>query len=117
MFDHRSLATDGLHPDVFTPMGAALLGTFLVEVSVTPVPYFGGGGGFAIPRKDKYRVRIRVTRNGKEWNLDQIVGDASARVIARLFKVNTVTKEDPVVGVTGVRVVHNHPPKIKVKKK
>lgn len=118
MFDHRNLATEGLYPGLVSTFSIAVLGALEIEVIIEPVvPSFGGGGyGVPLPQKDKYRVRIRIKRKGKVWEYENIVSSTTARIIAKLMKVE---KKDPEVVLENVRasIVQDVDPTIKVTKK
>lgn len=116
MFDHRNLATEGLYPGLVSTFSIAVLGTLEIEVIIEPVVPSFGGGGVVLPRKDKYKIKIRVKRKDKVWNYESIVSSTTARVIAKLMKVEKKEPEVVLENVTA-RVKQDTEPQIKVIKK
>lgn len=118
MFDHRNLATEGLYPGLVSTFSIAVLGALEIEVIIEPVvPSVGGGGyGVVLPRKDKYKIKIRVKRKDKVWNYESIVSSTTAKVIAKLMRVEKKEPEVVLENVTA-RVKQDIEPQIKVIKK
>lgn len=114
MFDHKNFALNGLFPGLVSTRSVANLGHFEIEVIIEPVPSGGGGGGFYQPQKQvitKYKVKIRITRKGKVWAYEKIVGTTTAKVIAKLLKKKV---EIPIVSVSNTSMVEQTEPQIKV---
>jgi hypothetical protein len=90
VFDHKNFALLGLFPGITSHRSIANLGHFEVEISIQPV-YPSGGGYVYEPigrtSVDKYKIKIRITRKGKTWEYEKIVGFATASVIAKLVKI------------------------------
>tara|TARA_R110000772_G_scaffold81358_3_gene173080 strand:+ start:295 stop:630 length:336 start_codon:yes stop_codon:yes gene_type:complete len=104
-FDHRNFATEGLFPGLVTTRSIANLGSFEIEVTITPAGPAGGGGGYweDVPQnKRDYRINIRVTRKGKVWDYERVVNNWSAKVLAKLLKVKL--PDDPKIIVHNVTV-------------
>lgn len=101
MFDHRSLATDGLFPGLVSTFSVAIAGALLLDVIIEPIIRPSGGGGY-VPgaRKDKYKVTIRVSRNGKIWKYERVVTNTAARVLAKVLQVKL--PEEPQITVHSV---------------
>lgn len=113
MFNHKSFATGGLFPGLVTTRSVANLGAFEIEVIIEPVST-GGGGGYHQPAKAKYKIKIRVTRKNKVWNFESEVNDVTARVMAKILKVEL--KKEPTVEVTSAKIKTNDPSvKVKIK--
>jgi hypothetical protein len=84
------------------------LGTFEVEVIITPVSPSSGGGWAPTPigqKPDRYRVTVRVKHNGKLYVDSVIVDDTEARVYAKLNGIETFTENEVMISVNGVQVV------------
>lgn len=117
MFNHKSFATGGLFPGLVTTRSIANLGAFEIEVIIeppTPTPVTGGGGGYQRPIKAKYKIKIRVTRKNKVWNFESEVNDVTARVMAKILRVDL--KKEPTVEVTSAKIKTNNPSvKVKIK--
>jgi hypothetical protein len=114
VFDPRSFATDGLYPGLFSTLSFAVIGAFDVEVTIVPVTPTGGGGGYSAPIKPKYKIRIKVTRKNRVWNFESEINDRTARVIAKVLKIDK--KKEPEVKVTSASVKTNEPSvKVKIK--
>ena len=112
MIYHKNLALDGLFPGLVTHRSVANLGTFEIEITVEPIyDGGGGGGGYYFPRKDKYKVKIRVTRNGKLWELEQVVNSITAKVICKLLRIK---QEDSAVTLTSSTLSENKDPVIEM---
>lgn len=90
MFDHKNFALNGLFPGLVTTRSIANLGAFEIEVIITPVQPSFGGGGFGVPISssfNKYKVKIRITRNGKTWEYERVVGSTMAKVVASITNI------------------------------
>ena len=114
MFNHKNFALNGLFPGLVTTRSVANLGSFEIEVIIEPVTPSGGGGGFYHPLKPsdtKYKVKIRVTRNGKLWEYEKVVGSTIARVVAKVIRKKLA---EPSILVTNTSMVENTEPVIKV---
>ena len=118
MFSHKNFALNGLFPGLVTHRSVANLGHFEIEVTIEPIPYTGisggGGGGYRQPLgvdRTKYKIRIRITRKGKEWVYEQIVGLTIAKVAARIIKK---TVAEPSISIVTKTVSENIEPTIKV---
>jgi len=114
VFDHKNLAVDGLFPGLATHMSIANLGSFGVQVIIEPVSYGGGGGYVTAPtgfKTDKYRIRIIVTRKGKRWSYERIVSTNTAKVIAKLAKIELNV---PSISVGNITVNESAEPVVKV---
>lgn len=113
MFDHKNFALNGLFPGLVTTRSVANLGHFEIEVIIEPVAP-SGGGGFYQPLKPsitKYKVKIRVTRKGKVWEYEQIVGSTTAKVLAKVLKKKVA---EPIISVVHKSMVEENEPIIKV---
>jgi hypothetical protein len=113
VFDHKNFALNGLYPGMTSTRSIANLGHFEVEVTIEPVgPGFGGGGYYEpySPSSTKYKVKMRITRKGKTWEYEQIVGSTTAKIIAKVIKVKVA---EPAVSVINTSMVSN--PEVKVK--
>ncbi len=108
VFDHKNFATQGLFPGLVTTRSVANLGHFEIQVIIEPI---GAGGGWVPvgPQIDKYRVRIIITRKGKKWEYEQIVGSTMAKVAARIL--NTKIAEP---SITLGAIKESKEPEIKV---
>jgi len=110
VFDHKNFALNGLFPGLVTTRSVANLGHFEIEVTITST----GGGGAIFPlgnKSNKYKVRIRVTRNGKTWEYESEVGSTMAKVIAKVMKTKIA---EPSVSYTGISMAESREPQIKV---
>ncbi len=115
MFDHKNFATGGFFPGRVTTRSIANLGSFEIEVIIEPVQPTGGGGGYYQPsKKDKYKIRIRVSSKGRKWEYESIVNSLTAKVVAKL---SGITLKAPEVQVKSVTVSQKITPTIKVDKK
>jgi hypothetical protein len=115
MFDHRNFALMGLFPGLVTHRSIANLGHFEIEITIEPQPSGGGGGGFYRPTgagTDKYKIRIRVTRKGRVWEFEKIVGSTMAKVLAKVIKKKVA--EPSVIATVNNRINESAAPEIKV---
>jgi hypothetical protein len=116
MFYHQNLALNGLFPGITTHRSVANLGHFEIEVIITPVPYSMGGGGYSYTPTgvgtDKYSIKIRITRKGKVWDYEKIVGVTTAKVFAKVIGKKITT---PTISVLSTSMVEQVAPIIKVK--
>ena len=115
-FDHKNYALGGLFPGLVTTMSVANLGALSIGVSITPIVDFGGGG-FEHPagsRNNKYKVKFIISRNGKKWEYEQIVGETTAKVIA---KVTGQKVTSPTLKLNSISMVEQSSPIVKVKLK
>lgn len=107
MIFHRNLAVEGLHPAHISTRSVANLGTYEIEVIITPVPVPSGGGGGAprtiTPRR--YLITVRVRFNGKVYEDTQEVDEHRARVIADFHGIKAFKKDEVMVSVNGVQIV------------
>ena len=113
MFNHKNFALNGLFPGLVSTRSVANLGHFEIEVIIEPVYPQGGGGGY-VPRPlndrpTKYRIVIRITRNGKTWKYEQIVSTAVAKVTAKLIGKTLV---EPTVSVVNTSMVQQNEVKV-----
>lgn len=114
MFNHKSFATGGLFPGLVTTRSVANLGSFEIEVIIEPVSPGVGGGGYHQPVKAKYKIKIRVTRKNKVWDFESEITDVTARVMAKILRVEL--KKEPTVQVTSAKIKTNDPSvKVKIK--
>lgn len=106
MFDHRNFSVSGLFPGLVTSRSIANLGTFEIEVIIEPVYPGTGGGGYSYTpagiTKDKYKVKIRITRKGKVWEYEKIVGSTTAKVVAKVIGIKVA---EPTVHITSKSMV------------
>jgi hypothetical protein len=114
VFDHKNFATQGLYPGLVSTRSIANLGQFEFEVTIEPIPGSGGGGFSYTPLSvgpTKYKIRIRVTRKGKTWEYEQIVGLTMAKVVAKVINKKIA---EPTISVVNTSMVENKDPVIKV---
>jgi len=103
-FDHQNFATHGLYPGLVTTRSVANVGHFKLEVIIELLPDGPpGSAGGAIstrgrPKKDKYKVTIRVMYKTRIWELERELGQNMANVTAKFL--GTELPEDPNVSVT-----------------
>lgn len=96
-----------------TTRSIANLGAYEVEVIIEPVrPLYGGGGFVPGAPLDKYKIKIRITKDGKSWRYEQTVSNRSARVLARLLRVKM--PEEPTITVYSATAASSPPIDIKV---
>lgn len=117
MFDHKNFATGGFFPGRVTARSIANLGSYEIEVTIEPVqPSRGGGGGadYRPLKKDKYKIRIRISSKKKVWEYETITNSITARVVAKLSGITLNVAE---VQVKSVTVSQEITPIIKVDKK
>jgi hypothetical protein len=87
-FDHQNFATHGLFPGLVSTRSIANLGHFELEIILEPVR---GGPGTARttdlrrPKKDKYKVTIRVRHKTRIWEYERTVSHVTAQVAAKLI--------------------------------
>lgn len=116
MFNHKNAAVEGLYPGMTTHKSIANLGLFDFEITIEPQPPSGfGGGGFYSPLNvgpTKYKVKIKITRKGKTWEYEQIVGLTMAKVLAKVTKIKIA---EPTFSIVNTSMVENTEPVIKVK--
>jgi hypothetical protein len=77
----------------------------------------GGGGGYGFnfgSDSYKYKVKIRITRKGKTWEYETIVGQTTAKVLAKVIKKRV---EAPTVSLVNTSMVESVEPIIKVTKR
>jgi|JI10StandDraft_1071094.scaffolds.fasta_scaffold21845_3 hypothetical protein len=121
MFLHRNLAVQGLSPGDLSTRSVANLGTFEVEVIITPIqpPSSGGGyvGGYSKPLPRQFRITVRVKFNGKIYEDSQIVDEHRARVIAKFRGITVFSSTDPMVSVNGMQILDKNEIQIRVTKK
>lgn len=115
-FDHKNYALVGLFPGLVTTTSVANLGTTSISVSITPIVDYGGGSIYhpAGSRNNKYKVKIIISRNGKTWEYERIVGETTAKVIA---KVTGQKVTSPTIKLNSISMVEQSSPIIKVKLK
>lgn len=114
MFNHKNAAVDGLYPGMTTHRSIANLGLFDVEITIEPQPSGSGGGGYYSPLNvgpTKYKVKIRITRKGKTWEYEQIVGLTTAKVLAKVTKIKIA---EPTVSLVKTSMVEQTEVKVKV---
>lgn len=113
MFDHKNLALGGFYPGLVTTLSVANLGTFDVEVIITPVVPSGGGGGY-VPisrgqKPDRYRVTVRVIHGQRRYEESVIVDDLQARVTAKVNGITVFTEDEVMISINGVQVNKSNP--------
>jgi hypothetical protein len=77
----------------------------------------GGGGGYGFnfgSDSYKYKVKIRITRKGKTWEYETIVGQTTAKALAKVIKKRV---EAPTVSLVNTSMVESVEPIIKVTKR
>lgn len=72
-FDHFSFAVNGLQPGCST-YSIASFGQFNVQIIVTPVQNYGGGGSIPVPDDREYYITVVITYKGKTWSQKRLIG-------------------------------------------
>ncbi len=112
MFDHKNLALGGFYPGLVTTLSVANLGTFDVEVIITPVVSGGGGGYVPVVRgqkPDRYRVTVRVIHGQRRYEESIIVDDFQARITAKMNGITEFVTDEVMISINGVQVNKSNP--------
>lgn len=72
-FDHFSFAVNGLQPGCNT-YSIAAFGQYTIQIVVTPVQNYGGGGSIPVPDDREYYITVIIMHNGKVWSQKRLIG-------------------------------------------
>lgn len=113
------MAVQGLSPNEITRRSVANLGTYEIEVIITPepTPSYSGGGGFSRPLPRLFRITVRVRFNGKTYEDTKVVDEKRARVIANLKGIKSFSMDSAMVSVNGIQIFEQEEITIKVTRK